>query len=176
MDNKAILTPALLRQLLDYNPETGKLVWKPRPAQFCADNRIASIFRTRCEGKEALNCDNGRGYLCGTILGNRVKAHKIIWAMYYGEWPDGVIDHINHIKHDNRIENLRVVSSQENSRNRPSNPTSVSGKLGVHWHKPMGKWLASINKRHLGVFDDLQEAIAVRIEAERALGFHENHG
>ena len=107
--------------------------------------------------------------------------HRIIWEMHNGPIPDGMeVDHINHVRTDNRIENLRLVSRLENCKNRKLNSNNTSGFNGVSWSKRDGKWLAYIyiNKKRirLGLYSDISKAIAAREKANLSHKFHKNHG
>lgn len=97
-----------------------------------------------------------------------------------GAWPKGNIDHINGVKTDNSLGNLRDVSTSENARNAKRAVTNTSGVTGVCWDAGAGKWRASIklnNKlKYLGVFEDLQAASAARAEANKRYGFSARHG
>lgn len=108
------------------------------------------------------------------------KEHRLVWLFITGEWPKGQIDHLNHDRRDNRFENLREVTNQENHFNRPLQKTNKSGVPGVWLDERMGKYRAFINvngKRfELGFFEEKEAAIAARQEANREHGFHENHG
>lgn len=90
------------------------------------------------------------------------------------------IDHINSIRNDNRIENLRLVTRVENCRNQKQQCNNKSGVTGVSWHKASGKWLAFIHKKekkiYLGCFERLEDAAVERRLAEKRLGFHDLHG
>lgn len=184
MASKAHPTPEELRQLLRYEPETGKLFWKQRDVSLFEDRgngaaANAASWNARYAGAEALTALNAAGYRHGAVFGCKLRAHRVAWALVHGQWPQGEIDHINGITDDNRLENLREVTGQENQRNskRPANNTS--GVVGVSWYEPARKWVARIRviKRiHLGYFDDFNEAVAARKAAEAAYGFHQNHG
>jgi hypothetical protein len=82
--------------------------------------------------------------------------------MHYGEWPSGEIDHINGVRTDNRVENLRVATRSENMQNTKKPVTNKSGKKGVSWDKTTGKWRAEIRangkKYNLGRFKTIEEA------------------
>lgn len=114
------------------------------------------------------------------ICGQKIYAHRIAWAIHYGEHPGEEIDHINGDSLDNSIANLRQVSHQENCKNVKLQAGSRSGYCGVSWHEETGKWRARVKingkEQHIGLFDDPQEA-AERIKTLRqALGFHSSHG
>lgn len=111
----------------------------------------------------------------------RYLAHRIIWEMHNGQIPEGMeIDHINHDRLDNRIENLRLVSHAENQKNQKTHRMNTSGVTGVHWCKSRRKWVAriTVNGKHinLGGFDSKDSAVSARKNAERRFGFHSNHG
>lgn len=162
-----------VRELLDYDPESGILTWRQR------DGVYSNAFNARFAGTAAFR-ENGRGYLAGTILGKKVRAHRVAWAHYYGAWPTWHIDHIDGDRHNNAILNLREVSVAENNRNRGVTEKNSSGYLGVTWHKKYDRWQARIRvggkEKFLGLFDDIERAAEVRRAAERKLGYHENHG
>lgn len=94
--------------------------------------------------------------------------------------PDEQIDHINHVRTDNRIVNLRKASNTENSRNASIGSNNTSGALGVWFEKRRNAWVAEIKvdrrKIHIGQFDAFEDAVAARKAAEVKYGFHENHG
>lgn len=71
------------------------------------------------------------------------KEHKLIWLYHYGEWPNGNLDHINTIPDDNRIENLREATHQQNMFNRGSHKNTTSIYKGVHWCRSNKKWRAA---------------------------------
>jgi hypothetical protein len=108
-------------------------------------------------------------------------AHRIIWKHVTGNDPE-FIDHINHDRTDNRIENLRSVSTVENCQNQTLSKSNKSGVLGVHWNTRQRKWIASIRRpgvgfsELLGRFDSVEEAAVCRRAAETEANFHPNHG
>lgn len=180
MTKKDLPSPELLRKLLRYEPDTGKLFWKERPVDMFKTIKSANSWNTRYSGKEALAADNGHGYLKGSIFRKTTKAHRVAWAMYHGEWPNGDIDHINGIKDDNRIENLRDVNALENLKNRALFSNNTSGYNGVYWCKSMRKWQAYINingeRKRLGYFDSIENAIIARRKSEIGQGYTDRHG
>lgn len=181
MATKQIPDQTILRQLLDYDPETGFLTWKHRPLSYFQDDFHRAetrwkIWNGRFAGKQAFNRLHGNGYLAGELFGHGYMAHRVIWKWVYAEDPDGVIDHINRNRRDNRIANLRAVSWGENLLNRSKQSNNTSGYCGVSWAKSYGRWYAEINKGgkrvRLGYFKEIMDAVAARRAAERELGFH----
>jgi hypothetical protein len=160
-------SPEELRKHVAYDPETGALTWRTGSKGHRA-------------GAAAFTNLKLSGYLRGRVLGVDLLAHRAAWAIYYGEWPEDQIDHINGNRADNRITNMRDVSPSENRRNAAMSMNNTSGYNGVGWDKRAGKWRAVIGVggriRPLGRFANLDEAIAARKAAEVAHGFHENHG
>lgn len=122
----------------------------------------------------------GRGYYKICIGYRNYYIHRLIWLFVYGEFPQDEIDHINHNITDNRIANLRAVSHMENQQNMKLLVTNTSGMTGVHFVQSRNKWHARIEvdgeKISLGLFEDLDEAAAVRKQAEIKYGFHPFHG
>lgn len=179
MATKPLPSQEALRQLLDYDPETGALTWRERGVEWFKDGKrqkardFAARWNSAYAGKPALNA-RGSGYLCGTLLGRRASAHRVIWKLVTGSDAD-VIDHMNGDGTDNRLMNLRNVSHTLNMRNTKARPNNTSGIVGVERHRKT-RWVAKISNAHLGVFDCIGQAIRARRAAERAHGFHENHG
>jgi len=177
------LTYEYLHSVLTYDSDTGHLYWKPRPRDMFKTIRAANAWNSRFANERTGNLHKQlSGYRCRhlTLLKKLRLAHRIIWFMYYGEWPKDQIDHINGDATDNRIENLRDVSCQDNQRNVRRKGNNTSGTTGVHWHISKKKWEAQIminDKRlFLGRFKHKEDAIAARKAAEKKYGYHENHG
>lgn len=166
------ITPERLRELLDYNPETGELRWKPRPATMFKAEHWQRTWNTRQAGRPAFTVGD-KGYRRGMIFRRMYLAHVVAWAISTGKWPDGQIDHINGVRDDNRLANLREVTRSENCRNGKRRSSNTSGVNGVARHGD--RWRAYIMV-HLGIFDTLEEAAAARKDAESRLGYHPNHG
>lgn len=165
----------VIRQLLTYDAETGRLVWQPRPLCMFKTQRHCSVWNARYANGEAFTSVSG-GHRIGAIFDRKFKAHRVAWAIFHGEWPDGDIDHINGDGLDNRISNLRVVSHRMNMQNVKRRRDSASGVTGVCWFKRYNKWMARIGTKHIGYFDTLEAATAARRAAEAEHGFHSNHG
>jgi hypothetical protein len=119
-------------------------------------------------------------YRRGSIDGVQIMAHRVVWALHFGEWPAGIIDHIDGDPTNNRVENLRVTEHTLNLRNAHMPSTNTSGRVGVYWRKDMGMWWARIGvggkMKNLGHFDSFDAAVAVRKAAERQYGYTERHG
>lgn len=121
---------------------------------------------------------NPDGYLYIRIGRQNYVVHRVVWKLVKGADPEGMLDHINRITTDNRIENLRLASPVENCMNSSIRKDNSSGKRGARWHKASGKYHAEIQanrKRiHLGVFDTLEEASEAYEAAVKKL--HGNFG
>ena len=184
MAKKQLPSPETLRQLLRYEPETGKLYWLPRNVTMFKDCRsreaACNCWNTKYAHNEAFTSVSTAGYHHGTLGDRTHRAHRIIWAIVHGEWPANLIDHINGARADNRLVNLRVVTNRENARNKMRHSNNASGVNGVSWDPRESKWYAyiTIGKRMFGLgrFSNFNEAVEVRKDAEKELGFHANHG
>ena len=145
-----MLTQDYLKEILDYDPETGIFRWKVSRQGI----RI---------GAEAGNLRK-EGYRRIAVNGKSYFAHRLVWLYIHGKFPDNCIDHINGIKDDNRIANLREATNQQNLFNRGKYKNNTSGHKGVSFHKPANKFQAKIRinrkLKHLGYFDSKEEASA----------------
>ena len=166
MTKRILPTPEQLRELLRYEPETGKLFWKERPREACATNRSFGIWKSRFAGKEALACID-EGYKTGFMFSSKQRAHRVAWAIYYGQWPKDQIDHINQDRSDNRISNLREAANCQNQWNISVRSSSRTGLKGVGFRN--GKYLARIcvegNRIFLGYFPTKESAHAAYCNA-----------
>ncbi len=155
-----------LRRCFIYDKATGKIY-----------NRIKRSVNVNA-GDEA-GCMNGEGYLVVKFRGSTFSLHRLAYAMYYGEWPEQ-IDHVNGDRADNRINNLRSATLQENNKNKKLPRSNTSGHMGVSWSQKAMRWTAYISvkgkNKNLGSFNDIADAIVARKTAEIENGYHENHG
>jgi hypothetical protein len=135
-----------------------------------ADSGILTRKNGRYAGEKTK--PNDRGYIQVHIGGRNYRVHQIAWLIHHKQWPLLDIDHINGIKSDNRICNLRIGSHALNCQN-IVNPkkNNKSGYLGVSFSKVMNKYEAClrVNRKtmHLGHFDDPEEAHKAYLEAKR---------
>lgn len=161
-----MLTQKRLKELLDYNPDTG--IFKRRISQ-SRRNKVGEIAGSINNGYRLIRADV-----------KRYSAHRLAWLYMYGEFPKGHIDHINHDRDDNRIENLRDVTFIENNMNMSLRKTNKSGVIGVYFAKHARKWHARINIKgkqiHLGYYKEKLGAELARRLAEEFYGYHKNHG
>lgn len=141
-----MITQLELKKQLNYDPETGIFTWV-----VSCNNQIKT-------GSMAGTINN-RNYICIQINKKIYLAHRLAWVYVYGEWPK-VIDHINGIKTDNRIENLRNVTQKENGQNRKEHRNGHL--LGTTYDKALKQWKACIiiNKKriHLGLYQTQENA------------------
>jgi hypothetical protein len=151
-----------LRELLDYDPAIGQLRWRVRLSNRTKIGAVAGTVRPD-------------GYCKIRIEGNFFYSHRIIWYLLKGKDPGEMqIDHINGLRNDSRIENLRLAEHWANCANKDAPINNTSGFLGVSWDKAKGKWSAKIGRHgetiNLGRFGSATEAAIARRKAE--LEFH----
>ena len=172
-----------LKRLFTYDPESGGFLWNTRSRKdFGVPPSDAVLVKWNAQhaGTAAFTRKTTFGYLYETVLGERLLAHRVAFALAYGRHPTDQIDHANGDRSDNRLSNLREVTNQQNAKNQRRRVTNVSGATGVFWHTHAGKWCAQIRSDgrlySLGLYDELDAAIAARKAAEARFGFHANHG
>lgn len=145
-----------LKNLLRYCPDSGELHW-------------ISPGKGRIK-KAAAGTTLHSGYIGVFVNGKRYQAHRLAWAIYYGNWPVDQIDHINGVKTDNRIVNLREATNAQNGKNLPISKRNKSGVVGVSFDAVNNKWRATIKVNfkqiNLGRFKKFEEAVAARQKAE----------
>ena len=175
MAKQKIPCPTALRLLLRYEPETGKLFFRKRALAWSTDKAQAMAWNAKYADKETFRSIGTNGYLMGYILGANKTAHRVIMAMHLGMWPTCDVDHIDGDRHNNRLENLRLATRQQNLRNTGSRKGSSSQFCGVGWDASRGKWTTYCTgpdgrMRHLGRFAD--EADAARAYDKAAREWH----
>jgi hypothetical protein len=154
------ITAEEMRRVFRYEPATGVLSWSINRARMAMAGSRAGYLK---------NC--GRRMV--KINGRLVQEHRLIWLIVTGEWPKGVIDHINGNPADNRFANLRDVSQRVNVQNQRRG-VGRSGLLGVGWHGQLKKWQVCIRdstgrQHYLGVYADKEEASRVYLAAKREM-------
>lgn len=168
-----------LKTLLDYDPTTGKLIWREKSLESCGSTREFNRWNGRHKGKPAFTTKDKSGYYHGTIDSVRYLAHRVIYKLFYGIEPE-FIDHDDGNPSNNRISNLISATRKENNSNTKKRSDNKSGVVGVIYHKGKQKWEAYINhnnKRYgLGSYTNIEDAIKARKEAEVLYGFNPNHG
>lgn len=161
---------SLLRSAVIYDPETGLFTWRARPANPQWTGRYA--------GRPAFAAPHNQGYLKGSLGGVSLLAHRAAWALYYGDWPKDQIDHINGVRSDNRIVNLRDVTHKENHKNcRPWQSKKSKLLPGVFANHGKFSSRIRVNRKtyHLGTFNSEEEAHQAYQNAKSRFGFHPNH-
>lgn len=169
-----------LRKLLRADPATGKLFWLERPRCFFNDDMTCTRWNTRHAGQEAFTSVNNHGYIQGGILNQKYSGHHVIWALCHGRWPRHQIDHINGVRTDNRIKNLRDVPQSQNVKNSRLSSNNTSGICGVRWDGARSKWFAYGRAdgpiKNLGRYSCLGLAIKARMKFQKENGFSPRHG
>ena len=170
MDTKKEITQELLKSLFEYDPNTGNFV-RLKGVQRSKKGSIAGSYDYRKYGSP---------YWTITINGTYCMAHRLAWLYMYGYNPDGQIDHIDGNPLNNRIDNLRVVSSLQNCMNKRRYSSNTSGVNGVSWDSKKNKWEVQIMdkkvKKRIGRFKSLLDAVCARKNANRLYGYDANHG
>ena len=137
-----------LLRLFFYDPCSGIFKWR-------------TPLSAKHKSGDLAGCVDGRGYACIKIQGHAIRAHRLAWLYVYGERAK-ILDHINGVKTDNRISNLRLASQQQNQFNVPARKNNKSGFKGVIWKKENRKWVAqaTINQKKisLGYFSTPEQA------------------
>ncbi len=146
-----------LKNLLHYDDETGLLYWKTK----CARNvKIGDVAGTN---------KHWSNYIFIRINNKIYPAHKLVWLYHHGVYPSGCIDHVNGIRNDNRIDNLRHATRAQNSQNMRMFKSNTSGVKGVDWQKGSQKWRVRLQVNHnridIGSFYCLELAELVANEA-----------
>lgn len=151
-------TPSIgdLQTLLCYNSETGELRWSSQTAKNIRGKVAGSI--------------SDRGYLYVKVSGKSCRAHRLAFAIHHGCFPKGDIDHINGIKTDNRICNLRDVSKSVNKQNQlKPRADNRLGIMGVACERDKYRAKISINGKRvdLGTYATPEQAHQIYLSAKR---------
>lgn len=151
------ITQAELREIVHYDQHTGLFTWAKRLSNRIRIGSVAGSITTH-------------GYVMIRINGKNCFAHRLVWLYVHGFFPENDIDHIDRVRHNNSLGNLREVSRSCNIRNSGLRSGNTSGIKGVYFDSLRGKWRSQIsvnNKNiHLGIFDKKIDAAKSRHAAE----------
>ena len=146
-----------LKEMLCYNPATGCFTWIRSP-------------RNRTHAGEKAGFHNDQGYMIVSVDGYKFRLHNLAWAFTHGQFPVNQIDHINRVRDDNRITNLREACQVINMHNTSKRSDNKTGVTGVYFRKDTQKYFAQINSYgktcRLGNFERFEDAVKARKEAE----------
>lgn len=161
--DRPVVTAAQARELLSYEQSTGLLTWKvDRPGGVKADDQAGGL--------------RGTGYIVVSILDRLYPAHRVIWLLQTGAWPECAVDHANRDRTDNRWCNLRESTAKQNCHNRGLSSLSTTGRKGVTYLAGRRKYRVIITsdgrRRHIGYFRDIDQAAEAYDQA--ALKYHGN--
>lgn len=150
------LSPEKIRELFTLDAETGELRWR-FPKRF---GKVAGAL-------------NAQGYVQVVYRYRFYRAHRLVFAFVHGRHPEGMLDHINGIRNDNRPENLREVDAFQNGANRGLGSNNTSGYKGVSWSKSENRWRANVKVRgktySIGSFLTREEAVEAYARAAAKL-------
>lgn len=159
---------AYVAECLDLDPTSGRLTWRVRPEHHFKTSRSRSTWNSKYAGSEA-----GTRARCVSVnLGGKIhKAHRLVWLLFYGSWPEGAVDHIDGDPQNNAVANLRLATNQQNQYNRGPSRSNTSGYKGVCWDRPKARWRAQIAvggaSVFLGHYDTPEEAAAAYAEGAK---------
>ena len=153
---KQELTQERLKELLNYDSETGIFIWLERRGSTPKGSRAGAA--------------NTNGHIKIVVMGVAYLAHRLVWLYHSGMWPANEIDHVNGVRDDNRRCNLRECTHAENMQNRRTPSNNKSGHIGVSWSSAAGKWAARIQSSgktyNIGVFSSVEDAASAYREAK----------
>lgn len=179
-----MLTQSLLKELVNYDPKTGIMIWKKRKLHHFKNHSYLNVFNSQFAGKMVGSVCN-YGYLQTTIsvssldITINTKVHRLAWFYMYGSFPIG-IDHINGNPLDNRLINLREADQELNNKNLKKPSHNTSGLAGVHFDKSRNKWQVQVKIKGKRVFckrySCLLDAAAALFSFRKNNGFSIRHG
>lgn len=132
-----------IREFLSYDPAAGEFRWIKKPS-------------IGVEAGDIAGTTSGEGYRKIKFRGRVFRAARLAWFFVHGSLPQGLVDHRNGNKSDDRIDNLREATRSQNTANSRPRRNSKSGFKGVHFRHDLGRWQAQIKAggtaHHLGYF------------------------
>lgn len=177
------ITAEIVRELLDYDPDTGIFTWRVRGREWFSCEKSWRLWNSRYSGKRAGSVSSGktgykRRYI--DIFSIPRLEHILAWMWMTDSPVPDRIDHDNRDATDNRWANIRESDPSRNSRNLSMMSNNKSGVTGVIWHKRAKKWMASAKLKgksiYLGLFEEIDEAAMAVLEFRADNGFHKGHG
>ena len=157
-----------LRELLTLDADTGRLFWKERGAEWFRDTEgrnaahACANWNARYAHSEAMTTIGAQGYRVGSIFNKKYAAHRIVFALVHGHWPEAEIDHVDGDRLNNRPGNLRNATRSQNQCNVGTMRSNTSGAKGVSWDRDREMWRADImlhyKRKHLGMFKTVKDA------------------
>ena len=149
-----MITANRVRELLDYDPDTGVFRWR--------------VDKGAVKAGDVAGSPSMHGYWKIKIDGTLFLAHRLAWLYVHGGFPS-VIDHRDRDGRNNKIANLRIATNTQNQANRLAQKNNKCGFKGVFWLERLHKWQAQIYKGrrqiYIGVFDTPEDAHAAYMRA-----------
>lgn len=140
MTQKNLITSERIRELVVYNPESGRCFWKIKTPS----------GGTRQPGRELKGSPDKDGYLKATVDQRDYRLHRIIWLWMTGDWPKRLIDHKDRNPANNRWDNLREADLTQNNGNMVKHRDNTSGYKGVVWCPKVKKWRSQMSQKKEG--------------------------
>lgn len=134
-----------LHEWFHYEPDTGELYWKK--------DRKANKA-----GAEAGYLHKSVGYVRVHLFRKEYLVHRLGWFLHHGVWPKEQLDHINHIRHDNRLENLREATHRQNNQHKAIFNKGVTFRKGAKFDSWVAQTSVSGKKIGLGSYRTREEA------------------
>lgn len=166
-----MISQAYVKEAFDYDPDTGVATWRVRPMHHFNTEHGWRTANGKYAGQPCAHLI-GCGYARIKLNGRQYKLHRLVWLWSHGTLPK-VIDHINGVKTDTRLCNLRAATTAQNVRNSKKQSGTLSKLKGVTYHHRGGCWQAQIQHNYqyvyLGSFNTEQEAHNAYCEKGRKL-------
>jgi hypothetical protein len=142
-------------QLLQYDPSSGIIYWK-----------VANKYSRILEGSVAGCLDKRDGYIRVRVGGMKYLAHRLGWLLHTGYWPKDQLDHIDGVRSNNKLENLRECTNAENQQNSKKRKDNTTGYVGVIWMPKNKKYQATFAGHYLGLYKTAEGAYQAYLDAK----------